>query len=164
MTTLLFYLPLLFQILFDPYSHSSCCLISLTEWVIVPHWIFKWQALVILYYKDLLMCLCSKMSVHWGLTYNMIFVSTLISLTHTHIQSAQCPKDWHCHILLCYCISTTLLIYISIIGYVLTAAIRIIYTKWIIRWYKKFTLKSSTISLLLKNAGKFTGMFVNYIQ
>ena len=131
--TLLFCLPLLFQIFFDPYRHSSCCLISLTEWVIVPHWIFTWQALVILHYKDLLMCLC--------------------------IQRAQCPKDWHCHILLCYCINTTLLIYI-----ILTAAICIIYTKWIIRWYKKFTLESSTISYLLKNTGKFTGMFVNYIQ
>ena len=58
-------------------------------------------------------------------------------LSHTNIQHAQWPKDWHCHILLCYCTNITLLIYINTIGYVLTAAIFTIYTKWIIWWYKK---------------------------
>ena len=78
---------------------------------------------------------------YWGLTHGIVFASALIWY-HTHKQTHTAYSgaiDWHTRINIYYhhllCAHSSYLYYIE----------------WIIAWYQKFTLKSSTMSLLFKN-------------
>ena len=122
----------------NPQPHSSLsCLVSLVEWVIVPH--------LMCYFNDIMsspdilvpeepwcVIFATRCQVCWGLTHNVLFFSgTLIwyhnTNTYKHTQYTQGPVDWNTHINIylhhLLCAHSSYLYYIE----------------WIIYRYQKFT-------------------------
>ena len=118
--------PPLFPVTSKPYPHCSFSwLVSLAEWMIMPHlmlfylmiWIYTYQALG---------PWCVFHATRWGLTHN--FTGTLIWYhTQKYTQHTQGPVDWHTH--LSKYLQQLLFVHSSYLYYI----------EWIIHWDQKFT-------------------------
>ena len=110
-----------------PLPFSFCCLVSLTEMLIIPHltcfftsWHYRSTHVEPWYlsFTRTLRCVwCKNTSVFWGLLHAMVFCSTLIwyqiyKHIHKWRHTAHTGANWRTH-----------LFYVDTICYVLTAAV-----------------------------------------
>ena len=166
MTPLIYEDPPILTPPFSNFVHTHCsfsCLVSLPEWVIMPHlmcYLTQWyygsthvQPWYLSIWRTLLCVLSNKVSsllrsntcdfliVLIDIWFDIIHASSHPhTLTHEEdTKYTQGPRDWHTHINKCehhlLCAHNSYLYHIG----------------WIIRWNQNFALQSSTMPLLFKN-------------